>query len=67
MKSAHFDQLIILLGPLIASMPANGCGSKECVHQPAMLFNLKDDIGEKTNLAQIQPQKLRELQAAFAE
>jgi arylsulfatase A-like enzyme len=33
----------------------------------AMLFNLKDDIGEQNNLAASQPDKLRELQAAFAE
>ena len=32
-----------------------------------MLFNLKDDIGEKSNLAGTQPFKLKELQAAFAE
>jgi hypothetical protein len=36
-------------------------------NQPAMLFNLKDDIGEKTNLAQKQPKKLMELERAFAE
>jgi arylsulfatase A-like enzyme len=32
-----------------------------------MLFNLRDDIGEQKNLAASQPDKLRELQAAFAE
>jgi arylsulfatase A-like enzyme len=32
-----------------------------------MLFNLKDDIGEQNDLAQTQPEKLEELQAAFAE
>lgn len=32
-----------------------------------MLFNLRDDIGEKNNLADSQPDKLRELEAAFAE
>ena len=32
-----------------------------------MLFNLRDDIGEQNNLAANQPDKLRELQAAFAE
>jgi arylsulfatase A-like enzyme len=31
------------------------------------LFNLKDDIGEKTDLAQKNPAKLKELQADFAE
>ncbi len=36
-------------------------------NQPVMLFNLKDDIGEKTNLAQKQPKKLKEMQTAFAE
>ncbi len=30
------------------------------------LFNLKDDIGEKTNLAAREPVKLKELQAAYA-
>jgi arylsulfatase A-like enzyme len=30
------------------------------------LFNLKDDIGEKTNLAAKEPAKLKELQAAYA-
>jgi arylsulfatase A-like enzyme len=33
----------------------------------AQLFNLKDDIGEQRDLAQTQPEKLKELQAAFAE
>ena len=32
-----------------------------------MLFNLRDDISEKNNLAGSQPEKLRELQSAFAE
>ena len=32
-----------------------------------MLFNLKEDIGEKSDLAANQPSKLKELQAAFAE
>ena len=32
-----------------------------------MLFNLKDDIGEQHNLAASHPDKLKELQAAFAE
>jgi hypothetical protein len=32
-----------------------------------MLFNLRDDVGEQNNLAASQPDKLRELQAAFAE
>jgi arylsulfatase A-like enzyme len=32
-----------------------------------MLFNLRDDIGEQHDLAAIQPEKLKELQAAFAE
>lgn len=32
-----------------------------------MLFNLRDDIGEQNNLASSQPDKLKELQAAFAE
>jgi arylsulfatase A-like enzyme len=32
----------------------------------AELFNLKDDIGEKTNLAAKEPAKLKELQAAYA-
>jgi arylsulfatase A-like enzyme len=31
------------------------------------LFNLKDDIGEQTDLAANEPAKLKELQAAFAE
>lgn len=33
---------------------------------PPLLFNLKDDIGEKNDLAQKQPKKLKELQGAFA-
>ncbi len=33
----------------------------------SMLFNLREDIGEQHNLAASQPDKLRELQAAFAE
>lgn len=33
----------------------------------SMLFNLRDDIGEQNNLASSQPDKLKELQAAFAE
>jgi hypothetical protein len=33
----------------------------------AQLFNLKDDIGEQHDLAQTQPEKLKELQAAFAD
>lgn len=32
-----------------------------------MLFNLKDDLGEKNDLAQSKPEKLKELQAAFAD
>jgi hypothetical protein len=32
-----------------------------------MLFNLRDDISEQNNLAASNPQKLEELQAAFAE
>ncbi|MSU50989.1 MAG: sulfatase [Opitutus sp.] len=31
----------------------------------AQLYNLKDDIGEKTNLATVNPEKLRELAAAW--
>jgi hypothetical protein len=31
-----------------------------------LLFNLKDDIGEQHDLAASQPDKLKELQAAFA-
>ena len=34
--------------------------------QPPLLFNLKDDIGEQHDLAASQPDKLKELQAAFA-
>lgn len=34
---------------------------------PPMLFNLRDDIGEQRDLAQTQPEKLKELQAAFAD
>jgi hypothetical protein len=34
---------------------------------PPMLFNLKDDIGEQHDLAASHPDKLKELQAAFAE
>ena len=33
----------------------------------SMLFNLREDIGEQKNLAASQPDKLRELQSAFAE
>ena len=32
-----------------------------------MLFNLKDDVGEQHDLAQSQPEKLKEVQAAFAQ
>jgi hypothetical protein len=32
-----------------------------------MLFNLKDDISESKDLAATQPEKLKELQTAFAE
>ena len=35
--------------------------------QPPMLFNLKDDIGEQHDLALSQPNKLKELQTAFAD
>jgi arylsulfatase A-like enzyme len=45
-------------------------GDWKLVHtrtEPPMLFNLKDDIGEKTDLATKEPAKLREVQAAFAE
>jgi Ca2+-binding EF-hand superfamily protein len=35
--------------------------------EPPMLFNLKDDIGERKDLAAAQPEKLKELQSAFAE
>jgi len=35
--------------------------------EPPMLFNLKDDIGETTDLAAKEPAKLKEVQAAFAE
>ena len=35
--------------------------------EPPMLFNLKDDIGEKNDLAAKEPAKLKQLQAAFAE
>jgi hypothetical protein len=30
-----------------------------------LLFNLKDDLNETTNLAQSRPDKLKELEAAF--
>jgi hypothetical protein len=33
---------------------------------PPMLFNLKDDIGEQHDLSASHPEKLKELQAAFA-
>jgi hypothetical protein len=32
----------------------------------SMLFNLREDIGEQNNVAASQPERLRELQAAFA-
>lgn len=35
--------------------------------EPPMVFNLKDDIGEQNDLAVGRPEKLDELQAAFAE
>ncbi|NJN05882.1 MAG: sulfatase-like hydrolase/transferase, partial [Rhodobacteraceae bacterium] len=35
--------------------------------EPPMLFNLKDDLDEKNDLAAGNPTKLKELQAAFAE
>ncbi|MEI8211233.1 MAG: sulfatase-like hydrolase/transferase [Planctomycetota bacterium] len=35
--------------------------------EPPMLFNLKEDISESKNLASVQPDKLGELQFAFAE
>lgn len=36
-------------------------------NQPPMLFNLQDDIAEQNDLAASKPDKLKELQAAFAE
>ena len=36
-------------------------------NEPPMLFNLKEDISESKNLASVQPDKLKELQSAFAE
>jgi arylsulfatase A-like enzyme len=39
----------------------------EPAHGGTMLFNLKDDIGEQHDLAQSQPEKLKEVQAAFAQ
>ncbi|MEZ5948386.1 MAG: hypothetical protein R3C12_03995 [Planctomycetaceae bacterium] len=33
----------------------------------SMLFNLRDDIGEQNDLAASRPDKLKELQTAFAE
>jgi len=36
------------------------------VRGDAQLFNLKDDIGEKTDLSAKRPEKLKELQAAYA-
>jgi len=45
-------------------------GDWKLVHSPrdasTMLFNLKDDIGEKTDLAQKNPEKLKELEAIYA-
>lgn len=35
--------------------------------QPAMLFNLANDIGEQTDLAKEKPARLKELQTAYAE
>ncbi|RYD61071.1 MAG: sulfatase, partial [Verrucomicrobiaceae bacterium] len=35
--------------------------------QGALLFNVKNDLGEKQNLAAEQPEKLKELEAAYAE
>jgi arylsulfatase A-like enzyme len=35
--------------------------------EPPMLFNLKEDISESKDLAATQPEKLKELQTAFAE
>ncbi len=46
-------------------------GNWKLTHIPqqggTMLFNLRDDIGEQNNLAASQPDKLREMQAAFTE
>ncbi|MEI7701309.1 MAG: hypothetical protein WCK86_16030, partial [Planctomycetia bacterium] len=35
--------------------------------EPPMIFNLKEDISESNDLAATQPEKLKELQTAFAE
>jgi len=45
-------------------------GDWKLVHSPrdaaTMLFNLKDDMGEKNDLAQKNPEKLKELEAIYA-
>jgi hypothetical protein len=63
---APHDRLFWRSGPQHAAR----LGDWKLVHTrtaPPMLFNLRDDIGEKNDLAQKNPAKLKELQAAFAE
>ncbi|MCA9121639.1 MAG: sulfatase-like hydrolase/transferase [Planctomycetaceae bacterium] len=61
------DQLFWRAGPSHAAR----VGDWKLVHSPRegapMLFNLKDDIGEQHDLAGSHPEKLKELQVAFAE
>lgn len=48
--------------------PGNGAGIEEAARATlagAELYNLKNDIGEKTNLASANPEKVRELAAAW--
>lgn len=44
---------------------AGGASSEPATTQGAQLFNLKADIGEKTNLAEQEPAKVKELAAAW--
>jgi arylsulfatase A-like enzyme len=60
------DRLFWRAGPQHAAR----VGDWKLVHTrtaPPMVFNLRDDIGEQNDLAQKNPAKLKELQAAFAE
>jgi arylsulfatase A-like enzyme len=73
-KTAPHDALFWKLGPQIAvrkgdwklvKYDATADGGKGTT--AAKLYNLADDIGEKTDLAAKQPEKAKELQAAWDE
>jgi hypothetical protein len=54
---------------LVVNQPSNDAGKAKAKKKEtagAMLFNLANDLGEKSDLSAKEPQKVRQLQAALA-